>query len=181
MNSWCSALVLWSTVSDLCGCVKVTQQNPPVLQALTLDKNPNLHLLEVQWCQQNKASSSQPWKPDLKITLKQTSQRLLLLGVLMLFGETLFPVHDWLHHSLLYPRTERFTVLGPLCWCLSERVAVDTHDEAGVCSPAHMQYSTCRVSVVSNDFSKHKAWSELSLQKNGKHNPQFLAGEIRPF
>lgn len=33
----------------------------------------NLHLLEVQWCQQNKSSSSHSWKPDLKITLKQKS------------------------------------------------------------------------------------------------------------
>lgn len=130
INSWCSALVLWSTMSDLCGCMKVTQQNPQVLQVLTLDKNTNLHLLEVQWCQQNKASSSCSWKPDLKITLKQTSQRLLLLGVLMLFGETLFPVHDWLHHGLLYPITELFTILEPSCCVLLK-----------VCSSGHPRWS----------------------------------------
>lgn len=127
----------------------------------------NLHLLEVQWCQQNKSSSSHFWKRDLKITLKQKSLYLLLLGVLRLFGETLFPVQDW------YPITEIFTLLGPSC-CVFLKV----------CSSGHPRWSRsllpCRMSVVSNDFGKCKAWSELSLQKNGKPNPQCLAGKIWP-
>lgn len=62
--------------------------------------------------------------------------------------------------------------------CLSKCLAVDTHDEAAVYFPVHVQYYTSRVGVLGNDFGKCKVRSELALQKNGECSPQLLVREI---